>query len=217
MAEKLKGESLPLAPADKSSSATPSPGGKPPSPHIICLTGKMAAGKNYICSRLEKEGAVSIDLDQSVHQAIALSQNEIVRAFKNEAEQRGLKLLKEDGSLDRRALGEIVFSDKNLLARQESLVYPKLIELVNNFIEENKSRTLILNATVLYKTEELMKKCSEILFVTAPLFKRLVRAKKRDGLPLLQIIKRFKNQKNLFKEYKKMAEKYSIPIRLIKN
>jgi hypothetical protein len=44
-----------------------------------------------------------------------------------------------------------------------------------------------------------------------------MRAKKRDKMPLRQILARFKSQKNLFKEYKNAAKELDIPIELIKN
>ena len=177
----------------------------------------MAAGKNFISSRFESEGFVSIDLDKIAHTAISICSQQILSAFSSEAEKRGISLCNDDGSLNRRSLGQIVFSDEKLLARQEAIVYPKIIELVNSFIEEKQGKSVILNATVLFKTPELMKKCKKILFVQAGLLKRLVRAKKRDKMPLNQILARFKSQKNLLSEYKKAAKDYGIPIEIIKN
>ena len=196
---------------------TPSAGTPRNAPEIVCLTGQMAAGKNFICSLLEKEGVVSLDLDKTAHTAISLCTPQILEAFGGEAERRGISLLNEDGSLNRRALGQIVFSSPALLAQQESIVYPKIIELTEQFIEENRGKSVILNATVLFKTPELLSKCEKIFFVKANFFKRLFRAKKRDGLPLRQILARFKSQKNLFAEYKNAAAKFNIPIEIIKN
>jgi dephospho-CoA kinase len=183
----------------------------------ICVTGQMSAGKNFVCSLFEKEGFVSLDLDKTAHEAISLCKAQILSGFGKEARSRGISLLKEDGSLDRRELGRLVFSSPELLARQESIVYPKIIELTNQFIEKNSGKSVILNATVLFKTPELLAKCEKIFFVKANLLKRLARAKKRDGLPLRQILARFKSQKNLFREYKKAASKLNIPIEIIRN
>ena len=49
--------------------------------------------------------------------------------------------------------------------------------------------------------------------VTFSAKKRLIRAKKRDKLPLMQILRRFYSQRNLLKEYKK----FSLPITILKN
>ena len=185
----------------------PSANGK----NIIAVTGPMAAGKNYICSLLEKEGWTSVDADLLVHEAINQSTNEILEAFSEPAEKEGINLKNADGTINRRELGRLVFTHKELLSRQESIVYPKIIKMINDFIEENE-KTLI-NATVLFKTPELMQHCQKILFVTAPLLTRLRRARRRDNLSYRQILRRFKAQRNLLKEYKKTG----IPLLIIKN
>jgi dephospho-CoA kinase len=65
---------------------------------------------------------------------------------------------------------------------------------------------------VLYKTPELLALCDKVFFVTAPFFKRLVRARRRDRLPLSQILKRFNAQHNLLKEYQKLVPQDKIII-----
>ncbi len=180
---------------------------------VICVTGQMAAGKNFISSRLEELGAVSTDLDKTAHTAIEVCTPEILRTFGSYAKKAGISLQNEDGGLNRRQLGKLIFTDKKLLAKQESIVYPKIIELTKNFIKENEGKTIIINATVLYKTPQLMDLCSKIIFVSAPFFKRLFRAKKRDGMPLRQILARFRNQNQLLKEYKNTGK----PVLIVKN
>ena len=186
---------------------------KKSSPHIICLTGKMAAGKNYVASILEKSGYISLDADQLVHKAIDSLTQEIFQAFKEEAERSGIQLLTKENKIDRRALGSLIFPRPQLLKRQEDLVYPRIIQMTREFFKENEGKNIILNATVLYKTPELLNMCSKIIFVTAPLQVRLLRAKKRDTIPVKKILDRFKSQKNLLQEY----QKYGIPLIKINN
>lgn len=175
-------------------------------PCVICVTGQMAAGKNYICKKLTEQNKklVSIDSDQTVHEAIALCTPQILEAFGGEAEKAGIKLQNTDGTLNRKALGALIFPSPELLAKQERIVYPKTIELTKDYIEEKNSKgiSVIINATVLYKIPELMSLCSKIIFVKAPFFTRLMRARKRDHLPFRQILARFRSQKNLLDNYK---------------
>ena len=185
---------------------------------IICLTGKMASGKNFVTQKIiENSGGkfVSIDSDKNVHEAISLCTEKIFEAFENDAKKNGINLKNADGTLNRKALGKLIFPWPELLLRQEKIVYPKTIELTKQFIEENraKGKSVIINATVLYKIPELMSLCSKIIFVTAPVLTRLLRAKKRDNLPAKQILARFKSQKNLLEEYKKTG----IEIFIVKN
>lgn len=178
-----------------------------PLPETLCVSGQMASGKNFVCKKLMEQNSnlVSIDLDETVHEAISLSTPKILETFDYEAKQAGIELKNADGTLNRKALGRLIFPHPELLAKQESIVYPKTIELTKKFIEENRAagKSVIINATVLYKIPELMNLCEKIIFVTAPFFTRLNRAKKRDNLPLRQILARFKSQKNLLDEYKK--------------
>lgn len=181
---------------------------------IICVTGKMASGKNHICSQLEKEGWISLDADIYVHNAIDIAQEKILDTFSPYAEKQNLKLKRdEDGKIDRQALGKLLFSMPSLLEIQESIVYAIITQQIKDFITENKEKNIILNATLLYKTPELMQLCEKILYVRAPFFIRLQRAHKRDNLSYKQIFQRFQRQNNLLRNYKKT----DIPITIINN
>ena len=181
--------------------------------NILCVTGQMAAGKNYICSQLEELGWHATDLDLTAHKAIEECKEEIISAFKGEAERSGLSIVDSSGSINRRNLGRLLFKNPPLLARQESIIYPKIIQLTKDFIKENGGNKIIINATVLFKTPVLLELCDAIVFVTAPFFTRLFRARRRDHLPFRQILRRFHAQKNLLEEYKKSGK----PIIILKN
>ncbi|MBQ5907470.1 MAG: dephospho-CoA kinase [Treponema sp.] len=107
----------------------------------------------------------------------------------------------------------MIFPNPELLAKQESIVYPIIIEETKKIISQNKGKNIILNATVLYKTPELLNLCEKIIFVTAPLAVRFIRARKRDKMPFRQIIQRFKSQKNLLKKYQETG----IPVEILIN
>ena len=177
----------------------------------IAVTGPMAAGKNYICSQMEKEGWSTVDADLLVHDAIELVKDRILDTFIPYAEQQNLKLKKEDGSIDRRALGQLLFSFPDLLKVQESMVYPIITKWINDFIAEHDKT--IINATVLYKTPDILARCSKVIFVTAPFWTRVRRARHRDHLPYRQIFRRFHAQRHLLQEYQKTG----IEIEIINN
>ena len=178
---------------------------------VIAIVGPMAAGKNYICSQMEKEGWAVIDADILVHEAIEIARDRILEAFSPYAGQQNLKITRTDGSIDRHALGKLLFSNPELLTIQESIVYPIITDKIEAFINEHEK--IIINATVLYKTPGLMNRCEKILYVTAPFWIRLRRARRRDQLSFRQILSRFHAQRNLFKEYQKTG----IPLETIKN
>lgn len=179
--------------------------------HIIAVVGPMAAGKNYICNQLKEEGWAAVDADILVHDAIELVKDKILETFIPYAESQNIKLTNPDGTIDRKALGSLLFSFPELLAIQESIVYPIITKQIENFIDGHDKT--IINATVLYKTPELLARCGKIIFVTAPFFTRLRRARRRDHLPLPQLLRRFHAQRHLLREYKKTG----IPLEIINN
>ena len=177
----------------------------------------MAAGKNAVCRILEERGFIALDADRQVHGAIEKAAPEIIKTFSKEANAQNITLTDENGRINRRELGRLLFTSKDLLAKQERIVYPVIIEETKRFIqkqqEQKKEADIILNATVLYKTPELLRLCKYIIYVDAPKITRIVRALKRDRMPLRQILSRFATQKGLFSEYKKTG----VPIIKITN
>lgn len=170
---------------------------------ILCVTGPMAAGKNAASALLENKGFLSIDADILVHNILKepAIQEKVIETFSEEAKKQNIELSNADGTLNRRNLGAIIFKDKKLLEKQENIVLPEVESRLRLFIEQNKGKNIILNATVLYKIP-IIKECNAVLFVTAPLLVRLKRAKKRDGIKTVHILRRFWSQRNLFSKYK---------------
>lgn len=168
---------------------------------ILAVTGSMAAGKNYVSNLLEKKGFLAIDADKCVHQAIEEAKNQILEAFLPIAKEKNIQIQNPDGTINRKNLGSILFSDEKLLQKQESIVHPKVNEIFNRFIDENPDKNIVLNATVLYKTP-VIKRCDAIIFVKAPIITRFFRAKRRDNLPSREIFKRFASQFKIFAKYK---------------
>ena len=183
----------------------------------LCVTGPMAAGKNAVCRSLEERGFIALDADRQVHGAIEKAAPEIIKTYSKEANAQNITLTDKNERINRRELGRLLFTSKDLLAKQERIVYPVIIEETKRFIqkqqEQKKEADIILNATVLYKTPELLRLCKYIIYVDAPKITRIVRALKRDRMPLRQILSRFATQKGLFSEYKKTG----VPIIKITN
>lgn len=168
---------------------------------ILAVTGSMAAGKNYVSSLLEKKGFLAIDADKCVHQAIEEAKNQILEAFLPIAKEKNIQIQNPDGTINRKNLGSILFSDEKLLQKQEAIVHPKVNEIFNRFIDENPDKNIVLNATVLYKTP-VINRCDAIIFVKAPIITRFFRTKRRDNLPSREIFKRFASQFKIFAKYK---------------
>ena len=144
---------------------------------VICVTGPMAAGKNYVSSLIEQMSVdgkmfVSIDADIAGHDAVDGSALKIMETFGDLAEKKGIPLADENGKIIRRNLGALIFGNPELVSKQESIVYPKITSTIEKFIEENSGKNVIVNATVLFKIP-LVKKMDAIIYVFANVLKNV--------------------------------------------
>lgn len=88
----------------------------------IGLTGGIAAGKSVVARRLAELGAVVVDHDVLAREVVGpgtVGLEEVVEAF-------GEGVLAADGSLDRPALGRVVFDDPDARARLEGILHPEI-------------------------------------------------------------------------------------------
>jgi dephospho-CoA kinase len=90
----------------------------------IGLTGGIASGKSAVAARLRELGAVVVDADRVARDVVEPGEPALARV----AEAFGPSVLREDGSLDRPALGAIVFGDAEKLAVLNGIVHPAVAE-----------------------------------------------------------------------------------------
>ena len=84
------------------------------------LTGGIAAGKSLLAARFRQLGAVVIDADQLARDVVALGTPGLAAV----AARFGSTILLPDGTLNRPALGAMVFADKTQLAALNAIVHP---------------------------------------------------------------------------------------------
>src|SRR5712691_2324296 len=97
------------------------PGSRRAGPLRIGLTGPIGCGKSTIARWLgERPGVVVIDADQVAREIVEPGE----LGFDVVIERFGTRLRQADGSLDRAALGRIVFADPEALHDLESIVHP---------------------------------------------------------------------------------------------
>ena len=86
----------------------------------IALTGGIASGKTTVAQLLAKRGALVLDYDQLSRDVVAPGGTGLSRV----AAEFGPEVLNEDGSLNRAALAEVVFSDAQGRQRLEAILHP---------------------------------------------------------------------------------------------
>lgn len=86
----------------------------------IGLTGGIASGKSTVAHRLAERGAVIIDADQLSREVVAPG----TAGLRAVVERFGEQVLATDGSLNRAALGRIVFDDRQARSDLEAIIHP---------------------------------------------------------------------------------------------
>ena len=155
---------------------------------VIALTGGIGSGKSLVANYFYSLGAEVIDADQLARQAIERGSE----GFDQVISEFGDVILK-DGDIDRRALGEIVFSDPIKRKALEAIIHPKVQQALTQARNSlNENQILIYEIPLLVETNAASK-FDKVITVEAPLELRIERLKSR-GLLQSDIEKRISNQ-----------------------
>jgi dephospho-CoA kinase len=102
----------------------------------IGLTGGIATGKSYVLSVFSELGCEVSDADAMAHRAIEQGRP----AYLDIVDQFGRDVLNEDGSINRAALGAVVFTNKSARERLNEIVHPRVYEAQAEWFEEVAGR-----------------------------------------------------------------------------
>lgn len=129
---------------------------------VVGLTGNIATGKSTVLQYMAEKGAHTIDADKLAHRAMKPGG----RAYASIVETFGEEILAADGTIDRKALGRIVFADPAALRRLEAISHPAVFAMARCEIHHTEARVVMIEAIKLLegKTRTL---CDEIWVVTA--------------------------------------------------
>lgn len=93
------------------------------------LTGGIATGKSYCLARFAALGAAIIDADQLARAAVAPG----TAGLASVVARFGPTYLRADGSLDRPALGQLVFGDRIARADLEAIIHPEVYRRIGEW------------------------------------------------------------------------------------
>ena len=119
---------------------------------VIGLTGGIGTGKTYVSSLLKDSGAAIVNADLLGHEVYA-PQSEGWQAV---VDTFGEQIVAENGEIDRRALGGIVFSDGNALLQLNAIMHPRIYSLTEqrlNALAERGENTAVLEAALLIEAK----------------------------------------------------------------
>ncbi len=147
---------------------------------IIGLTGMSGAGKTTACEAFADCGVDIINCDNVARVVVEKGKP----ALKELAAHFGDEIILPDGNLDRRKMGNIIFSDDSARKTFNDLIYPFIsYEMVINAVEyiKNGSKYILLDAPTLFEsgTDSF---CDVIVSVVARRVDSIRRIMQRDNL-----------------------------------
>lgn len=148
--------------------------------YVIGLTGSIATGKSTAARMLMHLGLPVFDADKAAHRLLSPSAKEncfeAVAALFPEAIT--------DAGIDRKKLGEVVFSDKEAKQKLEAILHPEVRKAEITFIkaaQRQRRRAVVLDIPLLFETGADML-CDSVWLVHCPAFLQKQRALRRINM-----------------------------------
>ncbi len=113
----------------------------------VGLTGDIGSGKSTVLKLFEEAGFSALSADAIVHDLLREDHElieEVCTAF-------GSHLRNEEGSIDRRRLGALIFEDQTLRKRLEGMVHPRVGEVWKSFLETHAGEDAIVEIPLLFE------------------------------------------------------------------
>ena len=129
--------------------------------HAIVLTGGIATGKSTVSGILKTHGFEVIDADSIAKEILPLHVNEVEKIF-------GSRVVR-DGVIDRKALGAIIFNDKQEREKLNAFLHPLIREEIyqRSQILEEKQKPYIIDIPLYFESEGYQ--CKVVVVVYAPI------------------------------------------------
>lgn len=144
---------------------------------LVCVVGKSCSGKTYICELLKTYSSdiIHLDIDAIAHQILTL--DFVCEQLK---ETFGTSIF-NNTSVNRKVLSQIVFNSVEAMNKLTEITWPPMEALIDQFIEENSNKIILLDWQLLLKTKYYLQSDLKIL-INSPLEKRINKAILRDNI-----------------------------------
>ena len=166
---------------------------------LVGLTGGIATGKSTVAGMFKRCGAVVIDADALAREAVLPGKpawREILSTF-------GKTILNPDRTLNRQALGVMVFGHPAKLRQLERIIHPRVareqIRLTKQAARKDPRAVVIYDVPLLFEAG-IDTRMDTTIVVTADRETQIARLKKRNGLSRAEALRRIKSQMPLTKK-----------------
>jgi dephospho-CoA kinase len=166
---------------------------------LVGLTGGIATGKSTVAKMFKRCGAVVIDADELARNAVKPGKpawRAIVRTF-------GTTVLNPDRTINRQALGGIVFGNRAKLRHLERIIHPHVAReqarLTRQAARKDPKAIVIYDVPLLFEAG-IDKRVDKIVVVTANKETQIGRLTRRNGLTRAEAVRRIRSQIPLAKK-----------------
>ncbi|PIP19959.1 MAG: dephospho-CoA kinase [Candidatus Omnitrophica bacterium CG08_land_8_20_14_0_20_41_16] len=157
---------------------------------IIGVTGIFGSGKSTVSRIFKSYGAKIIDADKIAHRCLlpgAKSYKRIVSSF-----GKGI-IFKARRKINRHKLGRLVFGNRRLLKKLNSIIHPKVISDIKESIRKSEAKVIVLDAPLLLEAG-LKKMVDDLIVVIIDRDELIRRLMKKASLKRPDILKRINAQ-----------------------
>ena len=144
--------------------------------YAVALTGGIATGKSTVAEIFTEYGYDIIDADSVAHDILDEQSSTIAEMF-------GTQYI-DEGRVDRRALGKLIFAHSDHRDRLEQLLHPLIRERISQMADilDEKCRVYLVDTPLFYETSSYP--IEDVIVVYAPADIQLARVLSRDGMDI---------------------------------
>lgn len=165
----------------------------------IGITGNIGSGKTTVSKLFELMGIPVFYADDAA-KILMVTDEVLIAGIK---QTFGAESYRDDKTLNRKHIADIVFNDETQLAKLNALVHPAVFKAFDSWAEQEVKDGVpyvLKEAAVLFESSSY-KFCDKTIMVTAPLELRIKRVMHRDGITRQEVLNREARQ---FTEEKKI-------------
>ncbi len=148
---------------------------------VVGLTGGIGTGKSTVAKMMQDLGAYLIDFDKIARQVVEPGKP----AWKQIVDYFGKEILLEDGTINRKKLSEIVFSDLEKKKKLERFVHPRIYEefirQINEIVKKDPDAIILADVPLLIELNHQYR-FHKVIVVYASRQTQIKRLMQRDGI-----------------------------------
>ena len=152
------------------------------------VTGGIGSGKTSVCNVFGVLGIPVFSADAEAKRVMEVDTGIILKL--NAIAGRDLYTA---GVLDRSALAKLIFNNRSMLEKVNSVVHPAVFSRFNEWAKKQSAPYIIMEAAILFESGG-WKMVDRIVAVTAPVDERIARVVRRSNITKEEVMERMQNQ-----------------------